>query len=52
MEVSFLLGLGFLLLLFLLTGIMLVGSEGKLLFVGITIGFAGMVLVLFFVTRP
>jgi len=52
MEVSFLLGLGFLLLLFLLTGLMLVGSEGRLLFVGITLGFAGTILVLFFATSP
>ena len=52
MEVSFLLGLGFLLLLFLLTGLMLVGPEARLLFVGITLGFAGIILVLFFATSP
>lgn len=49
MKLSFVLGLGFLLLLFLLTGSLLVGSEGKLLFIGIIFGFAGMVLALLFV---
>jgi len=51
-ELSFVLGLGFLLLLLLLTGVMLVGSEGKLLFFGIVIGFAGIILALFLTTRP
>jgi hypothetical protein len=52
MELSFVIGLGFLLLLFLLTGSLLVGSEGRLLFIGIIIGFAGMVLALLFLTSP
>jgi hypothetical protein len=52
MKLSFVIGLGFLLLLFLLTGSLLVRPEGKLLFIGIIIGFAGMVLALLFVTSP
>ncbi len=52
MEFSFVLGLGFLLLLFLLTGSLLVGSEGKFLFIGIVVGFAGLVLALLFMVSP
>jgi hypothetical protein len=52
MEFSFVLGLGFLLLLFLLTGSLLVGSEGKFLFVGIVVGFTGLVLALLFIVSP
>ncbi len=52
MKLSFVIGLGFLLLLFLLTGSLLVGSEGKFLFVGIVVGFTGLVLALLFIVSP
>ena len=50
MTLSFMLGLGFLLLLFLLTGSLLLGenSGARRLFVGIVIGFATLVLVLIY----
>ena len=48
MTLSFVLGLGFLLLLVLLTGSLLLGenSGAKRLLVGVVIGFAALVLVL------
>lgn len=52
MTLSFVLGLGFLLLLVLLTGNLLLGEnpEVKRLFVGIIVGFAALILVLFYVS--
>jgi hypothetical protein len=52
MTLSFVLGLGFLLLLVLLTGSLLLGEnpEAKRLFVGIILGFAAFVLVLLYVS--
>lgn len=52
MTLSFLLGLGFLLLLVLLTGSLLLGenSNAKRLLVGIVVGFAALVLLLLYVS--
>ena len=53
MTLSFLLGLGFLLLLVLLTGSLLLGenSAAKRLLVGIVVGFATLVLLLLYVSN-
>jgi len=54
MTVSFVFGLGFLLLLVSLTGSLLLGenSDAKRLLLGIIIGFAVLVLVLLYVASP
>ncbi len=55
MTLSFILGLGFLLLLVLLTGSLLLGenSAAKRLLIGIVIGFTALVLLLLYVsTQP
>ena len=53
MTLSFVLGLGFLLLLILLTGSLLLGenSGARRLLVGIVVGFAALVLVLTYTTN-
>jgi hypothetical protein len=52
MTLSFLLGLGFLLLLVLLTGSLLLGENpgAKRLLVGIVVGFAALVLILIYMS--
>jgi ABC-type microcin C transport system permease subunit YejE len=54
MTLSFVFGLGFLLLLVLLPGVLLVGRDSKArrLLASIVIGFAVLVLVLLLVARP
>ena len=53
MTLSFVLGLGFLLLLVLLTGSLLLGqnSDAKRLLVAIVVGFAALVLVLIYTSN-
>jgi hypothetical protein len=53
MALSFALGLGFFLLVLLLTGILLIGRnpEARRLFIGIVLGFAGLVLALLAVAQ-